>query len=132
MSNWYGTCRSNYFHVKSVDEFTTWLAQFPDAVLINDTEGRVGFYSNGEGYIPTIEYDGDGEPIPLDLDLHTHLAPNEVAIIMEAGAEKARYVTGFTLAIHSSGERITINLNDIYELAQTTFGDEAQITEAIY
>jgi hypothetical protein len=47
-----------------------------------------------------------------------HLADDEVAIFMEAGAEKHRYVAGNAIAINSKGEIETVFLTDIYEKAK--------------
>jgi hypothetical protein len=42
-------------------------------------------------------------------DGHHVLAVGEIAVVVEAGHEKARYVTGQAWAIHASGARIDIN-----------------------
>jgi len=41
-----------------------------------------------------------------------------VAIMMEAGAEKCRYINAYALAVNSKGETKEISLDQIYELAQ--------------
>ena len=38
--------------------------------------------------------------------------------MMEAGAEKLRYISGFAFAFNNKGEEITIRLSDIYERAK--------------
>lgn len=54
-----------------------------------------------------------------------------MCVVQSIGAEKLRYVTGIAYAIHSSGEILQIDINDIYEKAQSEFGGDASITEAI-
>ncbi|WP_353645731.1 hypothetical protein [Mesorhizobium sp. WSM2239] len=136
MANWYGTCRSNYVHVKNPTAFANWIDQF-EAKLI-EKDGRFGFYSENEyGDLPTLwehpeTFEELDEPMSILDKIHEHLVENEVLVVMEAGAEKVRYVSGWALAIHSSGERVELHLHDIYKLAQDEFGGDAQITEATY
>jgi hypothetical protein len=132
MANWYGTCRSNYFRVKDVDAFTAMLGEF-EATLITDSEGRVGFVSDNEfGGVPQTWPDDQEEPVSILDEIAEHLVENSVCVIIEAGAEKARYVTGRAVAIASTGEQTVIALDDIYAQAQTEFGGDAEITVAIY
>jgi hypothetical protein len=131
MANWYGTCRSNYFRVKDVDAFNKFCVEHEARPI--EKGGLVGFISEEEfGDMPN-RYDVDtDEYIPITDKLAEHLAEGHVCVIMVAGAEKARYVTGRAIAIAWTGERTEISLNDIYGQAQDEFGGDAQITEAIY
>lgn len=132
MANWYGTCRSNYFAVKDVDAFIAFLSQF-EADLITNKEGLVGFVSQDEyGGIPTYWPEDDSDPISITEGIAEHLAENQVCVILESGAEKARYITGQAIAIAWTGDRTDLSLTDIYKQAQDEFGGDAQITEAIY
>jgi hypothetical protein len=132
MANWYGTCRSNYFRVKDEAAFLEWIADF-EATVIRDDDDKVGFISNDEyGGVPRNWPDDDEEPISILEGIAEHLAENHVCVILEAGAEKARYVTGQAIAIAWTGERTEIQLGDIYAQAQEEFGGDAEITEAIY
>ena len=54
----------------------------------------------------------------LIIELSGHLADGWVAILMEAGAEKLRYVSGFAIAVNNRGAIETVHLSDIYEKAQ--------------
>jgi hypothetical protein len=131
MADWCGVSRSNYFNVKDEAAFTTFLEQF-EATLIRKDD-KVGFYSNDEyGAIPRMWPDDDGEPVSILDGIAEHLAENSVCIVMESGAEKARYITGQAIAIAWTGERVEISISDIYAQAQEEFGGDAQITEAIY
>lgn len=46
-----------------------------------------------------------------------HLIAGDVAVFMEAGAEKFRYVGGAAVAVNSHGETVSVNLDDIYDKA---------------
>lgn len=58
-----------------------------------------------------------------------HLVEQDVAVFMEVGFEKMRYLSGVTLAINHKGEIRTLDLNDIYGLAKS-LGDS--VTTATY
>jgi hypothetical protein len=100
-----------------------------------------GFYEYEEGYLPQIwlddpeedeealetvntlkslgidstEHIKDSLPINISDFIHLFLAEGEVMVIQQAGSEKARYASGYSWAIHSSGEDIFIDLDDIYK-----------------
>jgi hypothetical protein len=132
MADWYGTCRSNYFRVKDVDAFNEFCAEH-EARPISDGDGRVGFISDDQyGGIPNRYDEEQDEFIPITESLAEHLAENQVCVILESGAEKARFITGQAIAIAWTGERTDLSLTDIYKQAQDEFGGDAEITEAIY
>jgi hypothetical protein len=132
MANWYGKSRSNYFQVKDRAAFDALMELYEVEVIEKD--GGVGFLARTEfGTIPTREAEEEGDdPISLADEIADHLAENQVCVIMEAGAEKLCYVSGFATAISWTGESVNISLDDIYKLAQDEFGGDAQITQAIY
>lgn len=132
MADWSGTSRSNYFRVKSVAEFKAFLSDY-EAQFIEDSEGRVGFYSTTyDGGLPVRWDDQSDDYINLIDHVHEYLVENQVCVVMEAGAEKARYISGCAIAITWTGERTSLSLSDIYMQAYHEFGDDAEITEAIY
>ena len=131
MADWQGMCRSNYFRVKDVEAFKQMLERFPATLIEKD--GRVGFITaEDHGAIPFEEGHEDLFGTPITDLIAEHLAENEVCIVMEAGCEKARYISGLAEAIAWTGERVSISLNNIYDLAQDEFGGDAQITGAEY
>ena len=69
------------------------------------------------------------EEIDLAGELAVHLEDGWVAVLMEAGAEKCRYVANWALAVNSKGETRRVSLEDIYELAGQ-IGEH--VTEAEY
>ena len=46
------------------------------------------------------------------------MGEGEVAVMMEIGNERLRYMTGVAYAINSRGEQATVSLYSIYELAE--------------
>jgi len=87
------------------------------------------------GGFPSFSYDektGDDFEIDLVTLVGEHLAEGEVAIFMEAGAEKLRYVIGWAQAINWKGEIKTISLTDIYDIAKTMTDRPDSVTVAEY
>ena len=126
MANYYGNSRSNYFKVKDVDKFKEFLNSMYDMEFIDDSNGRVGFLVTGEGgSIPCEIWDKEAdEYVELDFDkmLAQHLQDGEVAIYQEVGAEKLRYLVGYSVAVNSKGETAMVNINDIYSIAKEKLG----------
>lgn len=131
MANWYGTARSNYFKVKDPEAFKAWVEKRGLQLLHGSDEKGFGIAvgdSSDSGGWPTTDSEAitagktDEEcEISIHDELAEHLAEGEIAILMEAGAEKLRYVTGNAVAIHSSGKRIEIDLFEIYSKAAKKF-----------
>ncbi len=126
MANWYGTARSNYFKVKDADAFKAWVDSLSDCVLI-ERNGLYGFYSEcpDSGGFPSQRYDDETEDyVDIDMvgELSAHLVEGEVAILMEAGAEKVRYISGWSLAVAWDARTLGVNLADIYEKVKAEFG----------
>ena len=134
MANFYGTARTNYFKVKDEEKFKEFVNSMPDLHLIEDGEGRFGFYSESpdSGCFPSSYWDDEtDEDIDIDIVGETaeHLAEGEVAIFMEAGAEKCRYINGWATAVNHTGEYVNISLMDIYKLAKEKFGIKPTLAE---
>lgn len=139
MANYYGQARSSYFKVKDKEAFQAFLRRFGSAVeTIEDDKdkGRVGFLA-GEG-IPSewavTDADGMEEYVEVDFvgELAAHLADHEVAIVMETGYEKMRYLVGYAIAINNKKERREIDLCQIYKLARQLTRKPKRITRAEY
>jgi len=76
------------------------------------------------GVLPE-EHSDDGTFCLFDHDADNSLdICDEIAVVMEAGAEKHCYVGGWAVAINSKGERAQVTLHDIYALAAKKFGVE--------
>lgn len=126
MANYYATARSNYFSVTDEPRFLADMQTLPDvSVHTRESEGEqprrfclLADQGDGGGW-PCYRdtEDGDGEDINIADVVSGHLAPGEVAIFMEAGAEKHRYVSGHAIAINAAGDICQVGLSDIYDLA---------------
>lgn len=145
MANYYGIGRTNYFAVKDAELFKDEMANYPVEVVTREGEDGTTLYglldANADGggwewsYVAELEGE-DGEVIETDLEIDwaevfaRHLVDGWVAILMETGAEKYRYVSGYALAVNSKGESHEINLSrDIWKLAET-LGEN--VTEVAY
>ena len=85
--------------------------------------GRYGYGSIPDFYDEEAEEAGEDVDFVSILDeLSEHLADGETAIIQETGSEKLRCLTGFAIAIHSTGETASVNLESIHEIAGKKFG----------
>lgn len=124
MANYYGQARTNYFAVIDGEAFKTEMAQFEVNVVeqAHNTEGTLyGFLDgNPDGGGLAYEYQNeDGDYIEIDWEdvFKRHLKDGWVAVILECGAEKYRYLNGLAVAYNNKGEHRTINLDDIYKVA---------------
>lgn len=141
MANYYATARSNYFKVKDLKAFKKRAEELYLEVIDQKTEAGETLYGimaeDGDGW-PTVRDTNeserpDGEEVDFPAELANHLAPGEVAVLMQAGSERRRYLTGPAVAVTSDGRRSEIVLDNIYEQASREFGiPEDVITRAEY
>lgn len=135
MANYYGTARTNYFRVKDVAAFEAWVEKHHLDVNWDSRPGRQGlvavFGDGDEGGTFNLLNDAEDDSLDIADEIAAHLADDSIAVIMEAGAEKMRYITGWAVAINSKGERVQISLDDIYDMAATKFNNP-NISKAIY
>lgn len=148
MADWTGMCRSNYVRARCDEAFATLISCFPARHITRTAENGStlhGFYSCEDGgALPSIRVEDLEEEVfaalarvtglppeamadPLSiLDvLHHVLAEGEIAVVVEAGHEKARTVTGQAWAIHASGARIDINAErEVISRARAAWGHE--------
>lgn len=118
MANYNCTSRTNYFRVKDEAAFKAW-ADSSSLTVIKQGElvGLLPGDYTDDGSFPT--YDGENdEEIDFMHELSKHLAPGQVAIRVEAGAEKSRYVVGRADAINANGEEVGVSIEEIYEKAK--------------
>ena len=85
------------------------------------------------GNWPSCGITDDGEEIELDFQrlFSEHLVAGEVAILMEAGAEKLRYITGYACAYTWDGRFAQVSLSDIYQLVEEKLGVPARSYAAV-
>lgn len=136
MANYYASARTNYFEVKDDEQFEKVMGSY-SGVELSKKENKYTILSsdcNGAGW-PSYQYDEESdEEIEIDLPaiVSAHLVEGEVAVFMECGAEKLRYLVGYAEAINSSGERESVSINDIYDVAMGLAGPSNEITRAEY
>jgi hypothetical protein len=136
MANWYGSARSNYFRVKDRDAFLNWADSHGLGVFKNEESQDLfavhGGESTDDGSWPSYDVEGDTE-IDLVAELAQHLPKGQIAVLMEIGAEKLRYLTGVAIAINHKGRVVELTLSDIYRKASRSFRvAETEITQATY
>jgi len=132
MADYIAQTRSNYFRVKHPGNFRRFCSRYGLSVINNTEKGkdcRFGFMMDEP--IPTGRWNKRGERIETDFlkELSCHLMPKEVAVVVEIGSEKMRYLNGYACAVNWEGKRIQVALSDIYRWAKETFGIEPTTAE---
>lgn len=140
MANWIGSSRSNYFLVKDLAAFKAMVESQISELEVSGPEqsgerqGKVCLLiskGSDSGALPNTRWDDEkDEDVEIDLPslIAPHLVEGEIVVLQEIGAEKLRYLTGYSIAFDHTGERVEVSLRDIYALAMAKFGrapDEA-------
>ena len=123
MANYYCFSRTNYFRIEDVIRFTAWAAQRGLTVHPQqDADDHFAIFPNDSdsAAFPSFDSDTDKE-IDFAAELAAHLDEGSVAVILETGAEKLRYLHGHAIAINAQGDLVQIALDDIYNLAAQRF-----------
>jgi hypothetical protein len=133
MANYYATMRSNYFAVHDAQSFIDWCVGLGlEHITRNTDESETlhGFLGDENG-VPSFRFDDGGGDHEIDFyaELSKHLQDGWVAVVMEVGAEKLRYLVGYAVAVNSSGKCCNVSIERIYQLAKR-LGEH--ITEATY
>ena len=140
MANYYATTRSNYFRVKDAEAFKVWCSELNLEFWTEQFPEHPGdtFYAisagSGDGGWPSTRWGEDEDPIDIDMEteIPKHLDPRDVAILLEVGNEKLRYVTGYAIAIHAEKPPVYVNISSIVDKAREEFGADVNITAAQY
>ena len=131
MANYYATARSNYFKVKDAEAFKKWVDSVPGLGRW-EKDGTFALFGDNEdsnGW-PGVYMDEDGHEVVFNgIDVADFLTEDSVAIFMEAGAEKMRYITGHAVAVNHEGDVVYVNISEIYELAKEKFGITPTLAE---
>ena len=140
MANYYGTVRTNYFHVKDEEQFRALMAKTAgDEDGINlwdderDRDGKQVFGFGVYGGISGIlnndgEYDDDSYDRFMD-GLKECVAEDDAILIFEAGHEKLRYVGGGVTIITSKNIEY-LNLQDVgCRKARELLGNDDWVTK---
>jgi hypothetical protein len=134
MANYYESARTNYFQVKDIDAFKEELKDVKSLDIIvehRNLKDYVCLLADSENGFAWDYYDEAQEDyVEIDWDgiFTKHLVDGSVAIIIGAGAEKLRYVSGYAFAFNNKGETKRIALDDIYKLAES-LGSDVQRAE---
>ena len=135
MANFYGSCRTNYFKVKDDEAFEQAMSEISGVNVITNADGYglLGDDPDG-GTWPGWIWDDEGNETEIDITeiVANHLIDGEVAIFMECGAEKLRYIVGCAIAVNNKGEHKIINLRSIYDQAKELTDRPDDITVAEY
>jgi hypothetical protein len=130
MANYYATARSNYFAVKDETTFRQW-AESIGLMVFEPTHAHVT--ADGIPRFAIAPGDGDEcgwfctrydeetdehDDVDLTKELASHLRDDEVAILMETGSEKLRYLRGYATAVNSAGKSVHMSLEGIYARAR--------------
>ena len=114
MANFYATSRSNFVIVKDVDAAIASLKPYDIPIHRHPTNKNAIMLAGCEddGTFSSFYVDESGEDVYLDLAewAATHLADNQVLVLVSAGAEKLRYVSAWAEAYTWKGEVITVDL----------------------
>jgi hypothetical protein len=130
MADWYGSARTNYFRVKDREGFEIWAAA--SSLKTIERDGRFGIFSEDcfggwPSSVPSADDPENYRDFDVVQELARHVEPGEIVVCMEVGAEKLRYVTGAAVAfrvVKDEIERISISVEDIYDLARQRWGCE--------
>lgn len=134
MTNWYGAARSNYFEVKDAEAFKQWVDNTPSLgywqngdsfAIYSDCPDSGGWPSGRYERVEEVDDDDfteDWVDIDLPDELSKHLTEGQVAVLMEAGAEKLRFISGWAVAVNHEGKTVMVSLSNIYDLAEKAFG----------
>ena len=126
MANYTASSRSNYFRVKDTEAFRKWADDLELKVEPND-DGMLMIWADCEnGDWPDFRFNeetDDYDEIAFYGELAEHLVPGEIAILMEVGAEKLRYLCGYAVAIDHEGNMETVSINQIYDKVKTRWPD---------
>ena len=139
MANYYGQTRTNYFAIKDSASFIAEAEGWNVEVITKEVDG-VTLYGlmdkdpDGAGLSwSRFGEDDAGEEIEEERDwlawIASHLEDGHVAIMLDIGSEKYRYLNAIAWAVNSKGETRKVGFENIYELAKE-LGD--QFTTAEY
>jgi hypothetical protein len=125
MANYYASARTNYFAVTDLEAFKEDVSKIDGIILSESDKDGVSLWAllsddpDGAGWIWNAynEETGDYDEFDWGAFFKKHLEPDWVAIIIEVGAEKLRYLNGFAIAYNSEGRKVEINLDEIYDRA---------------
>lgn len=135
MANYYAKARSNYFRVKDRRAFNLWACERNLEAWEQGDTGLVAIRPDDyeEGGWPSMmlnEKTDEYDDVDIPAELSEHLVEGEVAILMEVGWEKLRYLTGHAIAVNAAGDIEHISLHNAIMDKAKTMG--TAVTEPLY
>ncbi len=124
MANYYCQSRTNYFRVKDEAAFREWANKWNLEIIESVKTGVTLFgLTPGDSDCGAFSLYDEAADEQLDVcdEIAAHLADDSIAVVLETGAEKLRYLIGWAVAINSSGDRVEMSLADIYAEATKRF-----------
>ena len=124
MANYIAQGRTNYFAVKDAEAFLADIAKCNVQVISRETESGetlYGFLDNEEGegidwFAWSADDDHPDEPeMTWGEFFKTHLADGWVAVILNIGSEKYRFLNGEATGYNNKGEEKFISINDFVD-----------------
>jgi len=120
MADFYSQGRTNYFLVKDGESFEKEIEKLGEGTgrpihLIKEERGYCLLFEEG---MPTYFHDSEtdeGWDVQMDEVIREHLADGSVCVMMETGAEKLRYLSGWSIAFNNKGNTRVIDINHIYD-----------------
>ncbi len=114
MANYVGTFRSNYFGVKDVDAFQQFCEKHNLEFIEKNSQCGFLMSPDTEGGFSTCGWDlHNEEETDILAEIAAHLAADQVAIIIEVGQEKLRYLVGLAWLVNADGEQKFLSLADL-------------------
>lgn len=154
MSTYAALARTNSFRVRDTAALISDLERYglsvgtfsdtSDLVLDTDKQGRVALFSSDgwpsfdeDSLAMRLGIDDEDTQVPSDHEslaglVSAHLAAGQVAIFIEVGNEKFRYLSGRAVAINSRGDQRQLDLDDIVGLAAELTDDRGSINPPCY
>lgn len=132
MSDFYAKAASSTFHVRDARALRRALDGI--AIIVHPVVGgrdpnHVYLVSDEDkGCWPSERFDeerGEGVEVNLLALIARHLKSGEVAVLKEAGWEKASYIGARASAVNHRGETATVDLDEIYDRATVLGGQVA-------
>lgn len=136
MANFTGAQRSNYviFKPEKLEEVREYLEQF--SVELSPNLNQPEFYCllPSNNYEDIFSSSSIEEDVQLDLGrVAQQMLEGQVLVVMLAGHEKLRYISGCAEAWNWKGESVYLDLSDIYKKAAEAFQvNQDSITDCSY
>lgn len=140
MADWSGTSRTNYVRIHDKEGLLASISPFDIDLHKHEQNDEFFMFSGGSsdegGWPSSALVNGDEVQFSFEEHVMPFVAEEEVLVAQCCGAEKLRYVTGYSEALVRRGDvvkKASVSMNEIYARAAREFGvDKETITPAEY